>query len=81
MTMPFTVRQLIEGCSKPVTVSPNDPVKRALDLMIEHDFSQLPVVDGTGRPLGMVTSDSIIRSLSNFGVTIDALQVSNVEGR
>jgi CBS domain-containing protein len=75
--MPSTVQQLIEGCPKPVTVSPNDPVKRALDLMIEHDFSQLPVVDDSGRPLGMVTSDSIIRSLSNFGVTIDALRVSN----
>ena len=43
--MPFTVQQLIGGHQEPVTVSPKDTVKKALMLMIEHDFSQLPVVD------------------------------------
>ncbi len=43
--MPFTVQQLIESHQEPVTVSPKDSVKKVLMLMIEHDFSQLPVVD------------------------------------
>ena len=43
--MPFTVQQLIESYQEPVTVSSKDSVKKALMLMIEHDFSQLPVVD------------------------------------
>ena len=75
--MPYSVQQLIEGHAKPLAVSASDSAQKVLDLMIEHDYSQLPVVDESERPLGMVTSDSILRALSNFGVTIDALNVSN----
>ena len=40
--MPNSVQQLIEGHAKPLTVLPNDSVQKALDLMIEHDYSQSP---------------------------------------
>jgi CBS domain-containing protein len=46
-------------------------------LMIEHDFSQLPVVDEDKKPLGIITSDSIIRALNNFGIPLPELQVSH----
>ena len=75
--MPFTVQKLIEGRQKPITISPQDTVQKALTLMIEYDFSQLPVVDERNKPLGIVTSDSIIRALSNFGVPLADLQVSH----
>lgn len=51
--MPFTVQQLIEGRQEPITVSPQDTVQRALALMTEYDFSQLPVVDEKKKPLGL----------------------------
>ena len=73
--MLFTVRDLIEGHPRPVSVQPSDTIQKTVALMIEHDFSQLPVVDGDNRPLGMVTSDSIVRALTNFGVTVDVLHV------
>jgi len=75
--MPFTVQQLIEGRQEPVTVSPQATVQKALALMLEHDFSQLPVVDDKKNPLGIVTSDSILRALNNFGVSLAELQVSH----
>ena len=75
--MPFTVQQLIEGRQEPVTVSPHDTVKKALELMIEHDFSQLPVVDESRKALGIVTSDSILRALNNFSVPLADLHVSH----
>lgn len=75
--MPFTVQQLIEGRQEPVTVSPQDTVKKALELMIEHDFSQLPVVDESRKPIGIVTSDSILRALNNFGLPLAGLRVSH----
>ena len=75
--MPYSVHQLIEGHAKPLTVSPSDSAQKALELMKEHAYSQLPVVDGSGRSLGMVTSDLILQALEYFGVTIDALKVSN----
>lgn len=75
--MPFIVKDLIEGRRDPVTVRPDCSVKMAIDLMIEHDFSQLPVVDNASRPTGMVTNGSIVRALYNFGVKVDELRVSD----
>lgn len=75
--MPFTVQQLIESYQEPVTVSPGDPAQKALALMVEHDFSQLPVVDENNKPLGIVSGDSIIRALNNFGIPLAELHVSH----
>jgi CBS domain-containing protein len=54
--MPFPVKNLIERTPEPTTVSPDDDTLTALALMIQHDFSQLPVVDAERRFLGMVTA-------------------------
>jgi hypothetical protein len=75
--MPYPVQNLIEGRGEPVGVQPHDSVQEALRLMIEHDFSQLPVVDEEQRPLGIVTYEAILRALNNFGVKIEDLLVSN----
>lgn len=75
--MPYIVQHLIEGRSKPVTVTPDKLAQEALELMAEGGFSQLPVVDQNEKPVGMVTSESILRALNNFGVTLDALKVSH----
>ena len=74
--MPFTVQQLIAGQQKLVTAVPGETVALALERMIENSFSQLPVVDDQNRPLGMITSDSIVRALDMFGVTVDKLIVA-----
>ncbi len=49
----------------------------ALAKMVAHDYSQLPVVvgDADTTPVGLVTSDSILRALDNFGVTTRQLRV------
>lgn len=60
--MPFTVQDLIKDRRKPVVVGLTDTVQRAVDLMMEHDFGQLPVVDHENRSRGLVTSDSILRA-------------------
>jgi CBS domain-containing protein len=75
--MPFLVKDLIEGRGEPVTVTRDCSVKRALDLMIEHDFDQLPVVTEDKKHLGMVTNGSILRSLNCFDVKLDLLRVSD----
>ncbi len=45
----------------PVTIGPEQTVVAALELLEQHDFRHLPVVDGSGRLLGMVT-DRDLRS-------------------
>jgi len=59
--MAYTLAQLIEGRGEPVHVLCGDTIRYALKLMIENDFSQLPVVDTQGRLVGMVSEQSIVR--------------------
>src|SRR5215216_5371483 len=73
--MPFTVQDLITDRPEPVTVSREESAETALRLMIEFDYSQLPVVDRDGRAEGMITGDSIIRALNHFDLTIKEMRV------
>jgi predicted transcriptional regulator len=84
--MPYQVQQIIEGKGKPVSVVKDDTVSHALSLMIENDFSQLPVVTGnsetispeTDSPEGMVTYEGILRGIRNFKAKISDLKVRDV---
>src|SRR5260370_11627741 len=73
--MHFTVQDLIVGRSEPITVSRDESVQTALRLMIEGDYSQLPVIDREGKAEGMITGDSIVRALNNFGLMIKEMRV------
>lgn len=73
--MPYSVAHLIENQGNVVVVQKNDGIATALDLMIEHDFSQLPVVDEKGTLLGMITYESILRAVRSFNTKLDQLSV------
>jgi CBS domain-containing protein len=73
--MPFTVQDLIVDRPEPITVSRDESAENALRLMIEFDYSQLPVIDREGKADGMITSDSIIRALNHFDLTIKEMRV------
>ncbi|MCI0644211.1 MAG: DUF4268 domain-containing protein [Chloroflexi bacterium] len=75
--MPYIVQELIKDNPTLMTASLQEPIQSALAKMIEHDFSQLPVVDDDNRPVGMITSESILRALNNFGVGLDKLRVEH----
>jgi CBS domain-containing protein len=79
--MPYQVQQIIEGKGTPICVTRNDSVSDALTLMIEHDFSQLPVTkkeDIFDIPEGMITYEGILRGVRNFNAQIDDLKVRDV---
>lgn len=73
--MPAQVADLIRDKAPPVTTQRETSIAQVLSLMIKHDYSQLPVIDETNKPLGLVTSDSILRALHHFGVSTDKLLV------
>ena len=61
-----------------ITIAPNATLQEAVALMIEHDFSQLPIIeDGKpyGNPASFVTSTSIARALRYFGTPLKDLRV------
>lgn len=79
--MPYQVQHIIEGRGTPVSVSKDDLVSKALSLMIEYDFSQLPVVikdESSEIPVGMVTYEGILRGVRNFKARIEDLKVKDV---
>ena len=47
----------------PVTCSPNEPVPRVAFLMAENSISSVIVVDGEGRPVGMVTEKDLVHKV------------------
>jgi len=75
--MPYPVQNLIEGHGEPVCVQSGDSAQKALGLMVEHDFSQLPIIDDSRRPIGMITHESILRAFSNFGANVEKLLVDD----
>ena len=60
-----------------VTAIETETLQSALSKMIEHDFSQLPVLDEQSNLKGLVTSDSILRSVSYFKAPLDKIKVSH----
>jgi Zn-dependent protease/CBS domain-containing protein len=57
-----TVAQVMGGGEGMVTVDADTPVQRAVELLTEHDFEQLPVLDGS-RLVGMLTRADVMRQL------------------
>jgi signal-transduction protein with cAMP-binding, CBS, and nucleotidyltransferase domain len=76
--MPYPVKHLIEDHGIPVCVKKEDLVTRALTQMIEHDYSQLPIIDRDNHPLGMVTYEGILRGVRNFKTTLEEFHVKDV---
>lgn len=75
--MPTAITDLLRGKPEPVTATPGANIKDVLAEMINHNYSQLPVVDDEGKPIGLITSDSIVRALHNFGVKTEELSVKD----
>ncbi|NUQ79577.1 MAG: DUF4268 domain-containing protein [Polyangiaceae bacterium] len=73
--MPATISDLLQDKAKPVTAKSGEPLKEALARMIEHDYSQLPVVDNDQKPVAMLTADSSTRALNFFEVAPGKLRV------
>ena len=53
-----TAGELMTGC--PVTIGPDEPVQQAAFLMYDHGIKRLPVVDGTGHLIGIVSRADVL---------------------
>jgi CBS domain-containing protein len=75
--MALTIRSLLDGRDRPVVAKPNDPLGEAIEQMLRHDYSQLPVVNDQDCLHGIVTSDSILRTVDAFGLQPSELTVAD----
>jgi CBS domain-containing protein len=72
--MPISVSSLLPNRPAPVHVRADENLHVALALLLDNDFSQLPVVEGD-RPIGMVTKGSILQTLRHLCSSLDKLSV------
>lgn len=79
--MPTTVADLLKGKDPPLCTRPDDALPDVVGTMLEHDYSQLPVVDEYGKVLGIVSSDLILRALSGFKCALAELNVKQAMDR
>jgi acetoin utilization protein AcuB len=58
---------LVEACMTldPVTIAPDAPVSEAIDLLLKHKISGLPVLEGD-RLAGIVTVTDLLRALARL---------------
>jgi acetoin utilization protein AcuB len=52
----------------PVTISPDEPVSKALELMQKGDFHRLPVTDANGKLVGLIT-EGVVTATSGQSTT------------
>ncbi len=55
-----------------ISASPDKSVGQIIAMLKEHGISQVPIVDGTGHPTGMVHEVDVLRGLQNGTVTADS---------
>ncbi len=60
----FRIGSLPAANKNPVMVSQDDTIAKAVTLMLEHDFSQLPVMQGEREVKGVITWKSICSRLA-----------------
>jgi CBS domain-containing protein len=57
------------------TVSPTDPLSRAVDLTLAGFQQDFPVMDGEARLVGVLTHGDVLRGLAERGATVSVEQV------
>ncbi|MGV6813891.1 MAG: pyridoxal-phosphate dependent enzyme [Phycisphaerales bacterium] len=65
------IEDLVDGDRSVVTVSQTDTVDSVINALRGHGISQVPVVDGDGKPTGMVHEVDILRGLQDGSVQKD----------
>jgi len=76
--MAVPIHHLTQDQPPLVVVAPGDNLQEAVGKMIEHDFTQLPVVENGfpyGKPASFVTSSSVARALRYFRSPLHELRV------
>ena len=81
--MPFTLEELLPNDQQLRTVQMHEPLTHAIDVMHQHGYSQLPVVEADGKTSRgqVVTFEGIVHTLQSFKTQPEMFQVKDVARR
>lgn len=74
----LTVKDAMEP--SPVLLDPKSPLAEAVDLLLSSPQRDFPVVDGYGRPLGIVDREAMLTGLHRWGGEAEAAKVMRESG-
>lgn len=74
--MLLPISQLLEGRAKPICVQQDARVQQALHLMLQNDVSQLPVLNGDGDLVGLISHKTISHAIFLLGDRVPLLQIT-----
>jgi CBS domain-containing protein len=74
--MLFPIQRLLEGREPPLCVVKTTAIREALRLMVGNDYSQVPVADGAGKLLGIVSQETIARRYLHVGAAVSLLDLT-----
>ena len=75
----ITVRKLMGDRGRPTTVKLTDTVERALELMVQHGYSQLPIINTEDELVGIISERTIARTFFHMKGKINKLLDYTVE--
>lgn len=75
--MTTTVQEFIKDKPPVEKVTSDDLLITAVRRMIGNDYSQLPVVDSNNCPVGIITSESILKALNNYATTLEKVGIKH----
>jgi CBS domain-containing protein len=76
--MTTTVQEFVKDKAPVESVTLFDTVAAAVNSMTGNAYSQLPVVDAENRPVGLITSESVLSTLNNFGTDLTRLRIKHI---
>jgi CBS domain-containing protein len=80
--MAFTLEDLLPPDQQLRTVEPHEPVERAINIMYEYDYGQLPVIATNGEFHGQaITFESILKATQSFHTNVETLLVRDAVQR
>ncbi len=62
----------------PITAQPETTHKQAAELMREHDFHHLPVVDKRGRLVGIIVEDDLLAAQPSSATTLSIYEIHSL---
>ena len=73
--MLVSIEKLLEGRPGPLCVNQSQTIREALTLMVEHDYSQLPVIDDDGKLRGLISTEEISHEYFHLGGAVSLLDL------
>lgn len=62
----------------PVCIDENESIVKAKDLMIQHNFSKLPVVNKQKKLVGIITKNDIVKASPSDATTLDKYEINSL---